>query len=148
MTGFAKRSLAATVALGAGITVLAAAGLSLVHPWGNLRSTPTASTAILVDSNAPEGVRTMLAQKCGDCHSNNTRWPLYSRIAPSSWLVEHDVNEGRRHMNFSSWEQYSIDNRIDLMGKMATQLRQGKMPLKQLRQSRFRMQQQVLLNES
>jgi hypothetical protein len=45
--------------------------------------------------------------------------------------VEHDVHEGREHLNLSSWEQYSIDNRIDLLGKMGTQLRQGKMPLKQ-----------------
>jgi hypothetical protein len=34
-------------------------------------------------------------------------------------------------MNLSFWDQYSIDNRIDLLGKMGTQLRQRKMPLKQ-----------------
>jgi hypothetical protein len=69
-------------------------------------------------------------QKCGDCHSNATHWPLYSRIAPSSWLVEHDVHAGRQHMNLSAWEQYSLDERIDLLGKMGSQVRQGKMPLK------------------
>jgi len=72
----------------------------------------------------------MLSQKCGDCHSDNTRWPLYSRIAPSSWLVERDVAQGREHMNLSSWEKYSIDNRVDFLAKIGTQLRQGKMPLK------------------
>jgi hypothetical protein len=41
------------------------------------------------------------------------------------------VHEGREHLNLSSWEHYSIDNRIDLLGKMSSQLRQGKMPLKQ-----------------
>jgi hypothetical protein len=80
---------------------------------------------------AGSNVRSVVAQKCGDCHSNNTRWPLYSSIAPASWLVEHDVHEGREHLNLSLWEQYSIDSRIDLLGKMGSQLRQGKMPLKQ-----------------
>jgi cytochrome c len=122
-----------TIKLSSGIafTALAVAALSLIHPWGNLHADATADHTVLAGSNVPDEVRTVITQKCGDCHSNNTRWPLYSRIAPSSWLVEHDVHEGREHMNLSSWEHYSIDNRIDLLGKMGSQLRQGKMPLKQ-----------------
>jgi len=85
----------------------------------------------LAGANVPDEIRTAFSQKCGDCHSGNTRWPLYSRVAPTSWLVEHDVHEGREHMNLSSWEQYSIDNRIDLLGKISSQLRKGKMPKKQ-----------------
>ena len=116
---------------GAAIAGLAVAALSLTHPWGDLRSSSPHGDPLLAGANVPEEVRTVLAQKCGDCHSTNTRWPLYSRIAPTSWLVEHDVHEGREHLNLSAWEWYSIDQRIDLLGKMATQLRQGKMPLKQ-----------------
>jgi cytochrome c len=116
---------------GAAITVLAVAALSLAHPWGNLRTGSQREGSMLAGPNVPDEVRATLAQKCGDCHSNNTHWPLYSRVAPASWLVEHDVHEGREHLNLSAWEQYSIDNRIDLLGKMGTQLRQGKMPLKQ-----------------
>lgn len=131
MTASAKRSLTGAIALGAAVVLLATAVLSLVHPWGNLRSTSPGDTVILGGSSAPEQVRLVLARKCGDCHSANTRWPLYSRIAPASWLVEHDVKEGREHMNLSNWGQYSIDNRIDLLAKISTQLRQGRMPLKQ-----------------
>lgn len=120
-----------TLFTGAAVAVLAVGALSLVHPWGNLRAASSQGGAILASANVPDPIRASLAQKCGDCHSNNTRWPLYSRIAPSSWLVEHDVSEGREHMNLSSWEQYSIDSRIDLLGKMGSQLRQGNMPLKQ-----------------
>jgi Haem-binding domain len=40
---------------------------------------------------------------CFDCHSNQTVWPWYSNIAPISWLVQHDVDEGRQHLNFSTW---------------------------------------------
>jgi hypothetical protein len=42
---------------------------------------------------------------CFDCHSNQTRWPWYSNIAPVSWLVYHDVTEGRQHINFSDWNR-------------------------------------------
>ena len=40
---------------------------------------------------------------CFDCHSNQTVWPWYSNIAPISWLLQHDVDEGRQHLNFSDW---------------------------------------------
>jgi cytochrome c len=119
------------LACGTFATALAIAVLSLVHPWGNLRGASINGRAILAGANAPEEIRNAFALKCGDCHSNNTRWPLYSRVAPTSWLVEHDVHGGREHLNLSSWEKYSTDYRIDLLGKMGTQLRQGKMPLKQ-----------------
>jgi cytochrome c len=113
---------------GTAVAALAVAGLSLIHPWGNLH---TGDGPILAGANVPGPVREALRQKCGDCHSTNTRWPLYSRVAPASWLVEHDVHDGRQHMNLSSWEMYSTDARVDLLAKMATQLRQKKMPLKQ-----------------
>jgi hypothetical protein len=120
-----------TLSIGATIAALSVAALSLIHPWGNLHTASPGGGAILAGANVTDEIRTTLAHKCGDCHSNNTGWPLYSRIAPTSWLVEHDVHDGRQRMNLSSWEKYSIDNRIDLLGKMGTQLRQGKMPLKQ-----------------
>jgi cytochrome c len=110
---------------------LAIAALSLVHPWGNLRSNYPGGTAILPGATAPDDIRNVITRKCSDCHSNRTRWPLYSRIAPASWFIEHDVHAGREHLNLSVWEQYSVDNRIDLLAKMGSQIRQGKMPLKQ-----------------
>jgi hypothetical protein len=40
---------------------------------------------------------------CFDCHSNETVWPWYANVAPMSWLVQHDVDEGREYLNFSEW---------------------------------------------
>jgi hypothetical protein len=54
--------------------------------------------------NVPPEVYSALMRSCGDCHSNQTRWPWYSRVAPFSWVIVDDVNEGRRHMNFDDWE--------------------------------------------
>ena len=39
---------------------------------------------------------------CMDCHSNETEWPWYSNVAPVSWLVQNDVDEGRRRLNLST----------------------------------------------
>lgn len=42
---------------------------------------------------------------CFACHSNQTRWPWYSSLAPISWLTVHDVNSGRSTFNFSRWDK-------------------------------------------
>ena len=52
---------------------------------------------------APPEVEAILHRACFDCHSNETRWPFYARIAPGSWLMARDVNKGRSRLNFSEW---------------------------------------------
>ncbi|MCI0528769.1 MAG: heme-binding domain-containing protein [Nitrospira sp.] len=47
--------------------------------------------------------RGLVERACFDCHSNETVWPWYSRIAPMSWMITRDVYEGREELNFSEW---------------------------------------------
>lgn len=47
--------------------------------------------------------RQLAQQACFDCHSNQTVWPWYSYAAPVSWLIERDVEQGRRRLNFAEW---------------------------------------------
>lgn len=61
------------------------------------------------DLAAPDRVKAVLRGACYDCHSNETRWPWYGAIAPLSWLIHHDVTEGRRRLNFSQWADYASD---------------------------------------
>src|SRR5437867_3252872 len=61
------------------------------------------------DLVAPPSVQELLREACYDCHSNQTRWPWYSALAPSSWLIQHDVIAGRRRLNFSDWTDYASD---------------------------------------
>jgi hypothetical protein len=70
------------------------------------RTNPTIVPSRSLEShvNVPPEVLSALLHSCGDCHSNQTRWPWYSRVAPFSWVIVDDVNEGRRHMNFDDWE--------------------------------------------
>jgi len=51
----------------------------------------------------PSDVAQVLRTSCFDCHSQETKWPWYSRVAPMSWTVASDVKEGREHLNFSDW---------------------------------------------
>ncbi len=62
------------------------------------------SRSLAAHVQVPEEVFSALIRSCGDCHSNQTRWPWYSHVAPLSWVITDDVNEGRRHMNFEDWE--------------------------------------------
>ena len=67
--------------------------------------------------------RELFFRSCQDCHSNQTDWPWYSSVAPVSWLVQHDVDEGRSHFNVSEW------GRDKNHGDEAAELvRQGEMP--------------------
>jgi len=70
---------------------------------------PTTNPPVESDLAAPPDVKQALQHACYDCHSNQTRWPWYTDVAPISWLVHHDVSEGRRRLNFSSWADYTSD---------------------------------------
>jgi hypothetical protein len=69
-------------------------------PYGRAHTNPP-----VLAEPAWDGIRTreLFLKTCGDCHSNETVWPWYSNVAPISWLVQRDVNEGRRVFNVSEW---------------------------------------------
>jgi cytochrome c len=113
----------------AGLTA-ASAALSFIHPWGNLRSGGSADTPLLAGSSVPSEVRHVFEMKCADCHSINTRWPAYSRLAPGSWLMEKDVHEARQHLDLSHWQSYDMATQIELLAKIGSEARNGEMPLK------------------
>ena len=61
---------------------------------------------------------------CGNCHSNKTKWPWYSSVAPISWLIQSDVDEGRHHFNASMWGQQKMNKGRDAYGEVS----EGDMP--------------------
>lgn len=56
-------------------------------------------------------VYNILKTACYDCHSNETVWPWYSKIAPFSWVVSNHVTEGKKALNFSTWENYTQEEK-------------------------------------
>lgn len=77
---------------------------------------------------APPQIDATLKRACYDCHSNETRWPRYSRFAPLSWVIVHDVTFGRKEVNFSEWGSYYPATRRRKLEWMGRALREGKMP--------------------
>jgi hypothetical protein len=73
-------------------------------------------------------VMATLSRACNDCHSNRTEWPWYSNVAPVSWLVTHDVNEGREELNFSEWVA-SKEEPGKLLGKICSEMKESEMPM-------------------
>lgn len=79
--------------------------------------------------SAPPAVRLTLDRSCADCHSDETRWPWYSRVPPASWMVARHVAQGRRFLNLSRFGLRSRIDRQDLLGAIAREVRKGRMPL-------------------
>lgn len=77
----------------------------------------------------PAEVKAILDTSCMDCHSNQTIWPWYAQIAPVSWLVAYDVNEGREHLNFSEFTGMSARDQKHAFEEIIEVIDEGEMPL-------------------
>ena len=89
------------------------------------RSNPPSNAPL----DAPAAVVDVLRQSCYDCHSNEVRWPWYSRVAPVSWLVAKDVREARAALNFSTWGSLSSAEQAELREECLEEVSEGEMPL-------------------
>lgn len=108
---FWSRAVLALVVLGVAIQFV---------PYGRNHVNPPVGQEPAWDSPA---TRELARQACFDCHSNETVWPAYSRIAPVSWLIQHDVSEGRSLLNFSEWQRPQEE-----AGEAAETVLEGEMP--------------------
>jgi mono/diheme cytochrome c family protein len=104
----------------AGAAVLLAVQLV---PYGHDHPNPLPLAEPSWDSPA---TRQLAKRACFNCHSFETEWPWYAAIAPASWLVFHDVHEGRRKLNFSTWQNGVLDGESPAV--IAKQIRDGEMP--------------------
>ena len=72
-----------------------------------------------------------LTRACADCHSNQTEWPWYAHVAPTSWFVVDHVDQGRSHVNFSTWVHPGKEPKdsITRLRLMCREVQSGGMPL-------------------
>lgn len=89
-------------------------------PYGRNHTNPPVRMEPAWDSPA---TRALAVRACFDCHSNETVWPWYSDVAPIAWLVQRDVDKGRRELNFSEWDRPPREAR-----EAAESIQKGKMP--------------------
>jgi len=78
---------------------------------------------------APADVQAILDRSCADCHSNNTRWPWYTNVAPVSWWIADHIKEGRRELNLSEFATYSPKKAKHKLEEICEQVEKGEMPL-------------------
>ena len=77
---------------------------------------------------APKEVMTILKASCYDCHSDETKWPFYSDIAPISWSVIAHVNDGRKALNFSKWSEIDPETKTRRLKRAIKTVNNGMMP--------------------
>jgi hypothetical protein len=94
-------------------------GIQLV-PYGRDHQNPPVTNEVTWNDPA---ARELAVAACYDCHSNETVWPWYSNIAPVSWLVQRDVEEGRQRLNFSEWPPRRLEP-----GEWGEVVYEGEMP--------------------
>ena len=82
-------------------------GLIQLVPYGKNHNNPPVTSEPTWDS--PE-TRQIVMDSCFNCHSNETEYPWYSYVAPVSWLLQRDIDEGRSVLNFSEWDTYSLSS--------------------------------------
>jgi hypothetical protein len=102
--------------------------IQLVQPS---RSNPSVIASRTLESHVPvpARVQSILKRSCYNCHSSETVWPWYSRVAPVSWLIADDVKQARQHINFQDWEaQENPKEANEHLGLMCKQVREGTMP--------------------
>lgn len=81
--------------------------------------------------NQPEEqMANMIRGACYDCHSNDTQYPWYSNVAPVSWWIQDHIEEGREHLNFSTWADYDNKKADHKLEEAAEEVEEGEMPLK------------------
>lgn len=108
------------------------AGIQLIRP---ARTNPPVDQSHTLEAVVfvPPKIESILQRACDDCHSDLTRWPWYSNVAPVSWFVIDHVDSGRRHVNFSEWLRRDTKNPAEYTRErfqaMCRQMQTGDMPL-------------------
>ena len=80
-------------------------------------------------TNPPEDIGKMLKSSCYDCHSNNTKYPWYDKIAPVSWWVSGHIDHAKEELNFSEWDTYTAKKKKHKLEEIVEETGEGEMPL-------------------
>jgi len=107
-----------------------AVGLVVIFSLAQLVPVDRSNPPVTEEVAAPPNVKELLRKACYDCHSNETVWPWYAYVAPVSWLVAHDVDEARGHLNFSTWDRQAASPKLAKhLEELVEMVREGEMPL-------------------
>jgi hypothetical protein len=110
------------------VVVLLLVAMQFYSPTKNI--SPGKHTEVFVrETNPSAQLKTLFETSCYDCHSNNTVYPWYNNIAPISYWIASHVDEGKEHLNFSTWDTYSMDKKTHLLDELEKEVQKAEMPL-------------------
>jgi hypothetical protein len=85
--------------------------------------------AFVKETNPPEDVKKILETTCFDCHSEKTSYPWYNSITPINYWLEEHIKDGKKHLNFSKWNEYSLKKKAHKMDELHEEVKAREMPL-------------------
>ncbi|MEX0315760.1 MAG: heme-binding domain-containing protein [Allomuricauda sp.] len=104
-------------------------GMQFYRPGKNEADLKTYVAAFESETSPSEEVKVILKTACYDCHSSNTRYPWYNNIAPISYWLDHHIEEGKEHLDFSEWESYTVKKKDHKLEELIEEVEEGEMPL-------------------
>ena len=95
------------------------------------KTNPSEDPSLAIESHVQvdPNVSAIFDRSCNDCHSNKTRWPWYTHVAPVSWFVINHVNEGRKELNLSEFGKYEKRRQLGKLRQICREVTNGAMPL-------------------
>jgi hypothetical protein len=109
-----------------GLLIAVAIASALTYP----RAAANSDRPLFEGARIDPRVLATFRRSCADCHSDATRYPWYSYVAPASILISIDVARGRERLNLSRWNEYSPVRQQRLLSEIANQVRDREMPLR------------------
>ncbi|PHR72223.1 MAG: cytochrome C [Lutibacter sp.] len=89
----------------------------------------TSNNDFIAATNPSKEIETLLKTSCYDCHSNNTNYPWYDRVAPVSFWVRQHIDEAKDELNFSEWNTYTQKRKNHKIKEIIEETEEGEMPL-------------------
>ncbi|MCJ7933139.1 MAG: heme-binding domain-containing protein [Chryseobacterium sp.] len=111
------------------IVILVAFIMIQFFPIDKTNPPPTPGMDFLKIKETPDHVAKIIRTSCYDCHSNETKYPWYSNISPASWFVKNHINEGRKHLNFSTFAVYEPKRQLHKLEEAIEMVQKKEMPL-------------------
>lgn len=102
--------------------------IQFIRPEKNISEVP-GENDIRVKHHVPATVMSVMKRACYDCHSNNTDYPWYAHIQPLGWWLNHHIEEGKEHLDFSEFATYSNKKAAHKLEEVVEMVEEGEMPL-------------------
>ncbi|WP_010523271.1 heme-binding domain-containing protein [Aquimarina agarivorans] len=80
--------------------------------------------------NLPNEVKAIFRESCYDCHSNHTKYPWYASIGAINLMIDHHIEEGKEHLNFSEWDKYPEARQLHKLAEVHEEVEENEMPIK------------------